>query len=181
MSESAGHMDCSRSTEVPKNDDYFRPKMEDIHIGYECEILPINESYGWSKATLQFRKGYEDKSNPHSLYNLHPFWFTMQAREGDYAPITIMVENLEHIRTPYLTFDKIMSEGWFLMGADNTDYRYCWFVKGRYRLKYLPMMPYNISGFLQIVCEGNDNFEFNTVFKGKCNSINDFRTILKLL
>lgn len=181
MSESAGYMQVSGSTEIPKNNDYFHPKIEDIHVGYECEVLPINESYGWLKGKLQFRKGYEDKGNPHSLYNLHPFWYITQKREGDYGPITILVQTMEQIRTPYLTFDKIMEEGWFLMGADNTDYRHYWFVKGRYRLRYLPMMPYNISCYLQIVCEGNDNFEFNTVFKGKCNCINDFRTILKLL
>jgi len=71
---------------------------EELQVGIECEILPINESLGWQKGILRYNEGYTSPFGPKSIYNLDPFWFIMVKFPDHYAPITIMLKDLNHIK-----------------------------------------------------------------------------------
>jgi hypothetical protein len=159
MSESAGHMDVSGSTETPKETKYFIPKVADLYVGYELE------SHTWCSDMIGDPARNYDRWETTRLS-----WPHMQ---------TLITYGIKGVRVPYLTFEKIISQGWAPLEEDTTDERAYWFTNGRIRIMYLPMMPYNLHGYLKI--QRGTQFKWHTLFDGHCDSINDFRTILKLL
>ena len=69
---------------------YFTPDIEDICIGYECEI---NNTHGkWESITITF-------TNSNSFY------------KTDIAEVCLLVED-KYVRVPYLTKEQIEAEGW---------------------------------------------------------------------
>jgi hypothetical protein len=149
---------CKKQREEAEK--YFTPTIEDLHVGYECEVLPINESLGWEAGKLSYETGHEGPG----VYNLYPFWYT--TRKGKYGRIKTMIHDFKQIRVPYLTQEQIEKEGWTFQ----TD---TWVVssfrKGKYILYFEPK-----SKKLRVYDNGY-------VFDGYCPSINEFRTIMKFL
>lgn len=88
------------------NKNFYTPVIEDIKVGYECEVKPINESMNWFSGVLKFEKGYRGEG----LFNLNPFWFAH--KDGKYGPVKIQIFDIDHIRTPYLNKEQIEKEGW---------------------------------------------------------------------
>lgn len=149
--------------EKMNNELYYTPDIEDIRVGYECEIyMPqdINwENYNWQKYILETKH-----------FN----------NEQPYFPLT------SKIRTPYLTKEQIEAEGWEFKETNKIRY---WYQKqspekggnwhGYYiyeaKLIHDPEMNY-----LKILYSFNA-VEDECVFEGECKSINEFRTIMKLL
>lgn len=159
MSESAGHMDVSGSTETPRETKYFKPKLEDLYVGYEFE------SHTWCSDMI---------GDPALNYDR---WETVSLTATHLR--TILEYGVKHVRVPYLTFERLISEGWEPLEEDASDERAHWFTNGRVRIRYLPMFPYNLNGYLKI--QRGTQFTWHTLYDGTCDSINDFRKIIKLL
>lgn len=95
---SAGSLGCNggRVYKLP----FITPiSWDQLEVGMKVELLPINKGLGWQKGILRYNKGYKDE-NPHSLYNLSPFWYIMAKFPGDYGPVTLMLQDLSNIKIP---------------------------------------------------------------------------------
>lgn len=125
---------------------YYIPEIEDIHIGYECEVHIHSYGQGW-------------RWEPH----IYP--------AGGTLPLEIKA-----VRTPYLTKEQIESEGWedktlklnigsWIFEKDN------WRATYMFTTKLMWMMGLSEDKLIKV----------DSVFKGKCPSINEFRKICKLL
>ena len=76
------------------------------------------------------------------------------------------------LRTPYLTLEQIEAEGWV-----PTKYKYAIpsFDKDEYQLWYYP------ENKRIAITKGTRSLMVHTLYKGSCPSINELRTITKLL
>ena len=158
-----------------KSDKYFTPDIEDIRVGYECEVL---SSYGWQPG---FWPGVlmED--------TLTGF----DAQDNGHIVATKNLIAMNSIRVPYLTKEQIEAEGWEIYEKDSTkrhETELLWgsigFTKNNYFLRWnfadmsisiILVDPSKVEGLL-----------FNTLpehFKCTCSckDINTFRYICKLL
>jgi hypothetical protein len=161
---------------------YFIPTIEDIHVGYECELLPVNEE-AWYKVRLQYRHGYEDKYDPNSLYNLNPFWYGYVPVEmyGRDFPVICRVKDLDHLRVPYLTEEQIKKEGWTYKHANGLVIALT-FTKGKYSLNWFWNDKKILIHKITDSWAGHPgNVDVEKVYDGSCPSINEFRKIMKLL
>ncbi len=145
---------------------YFRPLVEDLRVGYECELWD-----SWAYTKENWRKiviGEQDDENSAS----YPYYDVFV----DYA------DNICNLRTLYLTREQIEKEGWKYT-SKSID---IWFEKeGMFDrennyIVYKLKMHYNLQDkwlSINIDDRGEDQFIFN----GKCKCINEFRIIMKLL
>lgn len=152
---------------------YSTPEISDLHVGYEGEYrLGIN--YDWQPFIIE--NLYTD-SNGAGVYEYEDY-----LKNGN-------------LRTPYLTKEQIEAEGWELYskGID------LWFKKeilvenfdwsglsNLYGYKpYKLFLNYGLHDHkIHIKCDfsgGQDFANSDTLFEGYCPSINEFRTICKLL
>lgn len=133
---------------------YYTPALQDIHIGYECET----------------------RTDP------YPDWMSSKIEDAD--DLGYVINKEWEIRTLYLTKEQIEGEGWkikatFLIadyaptGRDTYQYM---FIKGDFQLIYG-----NPDDQTSLIVRKGEWYPDNTVFKGTCPSINEFRTICKLL
>lgn len=134
---------------------YFPTPIEDIRIGYECEIL---EGFNWNKYIAPNpRKGIK---NDYWLYDK----ILAYSAERDDAKL---------IRTQYLTKEQIEDEGW----KEISEYNY-------EKVNSNITMHYGEDHYLWIMHPAKtilkEEYLANS-FKGDCKSINEFRTICKLL
>lgn len=141
---------------------YFTPSIEDIRVGYECEMYTHRflEGYGWNKQILDS---------------------TLVA-----AIVTHSNELEKGIKTPYLTKEQIEAEGW----KDKTSYLNinCWsFEKGN-RFAVLKVHDLKNPFILQIIVKDPSIEELvfgvpseHYRFIAPCKDINTFRYICKLL
>lgn len=87
-------------------DDEFEEKFvqptswDQLEVGMNVMLLPINAKKGWQKGVLRYNPGYVDPFSQFSLYNLKPFWYIMAKFPGDYGPVTLMLQDLSHIKIP---------------------------------------------------------------------------------
>lgn len=155
---------------------YFTPKLEDIHVGYVCEILPVGKPHTWEKGTLRYETGHEGAG----IMNLNPFWWTWKLIDGAY-PVKIQLHNLENIRVSYLTTEQIEAEGW---------------TKNDYPV-WRNRMGFQKDNFFLVLDLSGDTPWINMIVKDPslltivnpetfrvtlpCPSINEFKTICKLL
>lgn len=135
-----------------ENDKYFTPDIEDLCIGYECEINNIHGK--WESITITF-------TNSNSFY------------KTDLAEVCLLVED-KYVRVPYLTKEQIEAEGWNL--DDRYDDVKHFYKNETYLRLYIgyqheEIIFHNISIF-------NEN---GVLFRGECKDINTFRKIIKLL
>lgn len=79
-----------------ENNKYFTPDIENLCVGYECEI---NNAHGkWEPITITF-------SNSNSFY------------KTDLTEVCLLVEDKE-VRVPYLTKEQIEAEEWEDISTD---------------------------------------------------------------
>jgi len=141
-------------------DKYFTPSIEDIRVGYECELGSYTYDFtsGSSKAT--------------------EVWETKVLNAVDVAtkiqikPILDTVRNAETIwlRVPYLTKEQIEAEGWKARGSEGYYYKKC------NKVVYLPN-----NNNIMLITQFTERPLENEIFKGECKDINTFRYICKLL
>lgn len=136
--------------------DYFVPKIEDIRVGYECEV---------------------DGSR---LPGISDSWIKLKFKGVDKAVISY--HKAKMYRTPYLTKEQIEDEGWKFKGALCSDeqckgyvYNYQIDIEGIfYNLQQ--NQDYNLH-----VSQWSSEEGSHTLYNGYCPSINEFRYITKEL
>jgi hypothetical protein len=138
-----------------KEKKYYTPNIEDIRVGYEFEQLYDNT---WEKSTYSA---------------IHISLFTL------YHKI-----ELGQVRVPYLTKEQIESEGWEFVESYESDWdtRRDVFKKKNYKVTYdyWESDGMIMSGAFQLMIE--EVYSYTAIiYKGYCKSINEFKTICKLL
>jgi hypothetical protein len=131
---------------------YFTPDIENLCIGYECEI---NNTHGkWESITITF-------TNSNSFY------------KTDLAEVCLLVED-KYIRVPYLTKEQIEAEGW------KHDERYDdvkhFYINELHLTLYIGYLKEEIIYHHISIFHGG-----GIMFRGECKDINTFRKIIKLL
>lgn len=132
---------------------YFTPSIEDIRVGYECEV-----------------KGRTTSDSLEDLKNV-PF-YPYVVIQSDEIPHIESRMLLGMVRVPYLTKEQIEKEGWKPLPPDKA-WKHLAFEKGEHYLDLFPTYLMDIR----------DKYipEENCIFSGKCKDINTFRLICKLL
>jgi hypothetical protein len=159
---------------------YYTPKIEDIHIGYECELfLP---TFNWCKPDTWTKFKISENGYSHT----GPYGGDL----SEIGDVCNMIE-LNQVRTLYLTKEQIEAEGWILKTKSidlwfESDIEKANSLQDFYKYKcYKLFLNYGIHDHkLKIKGDftGGCNFEkSDTLFEGFCPSINEYRTICKLL
>jgi len=137
-----------------ENNKYYVPDIEDIHIGYECELkLKENSKTKWCKIIIEDGQDIEEivRSYCYGIPN--------------------------DIRAPYLLKEQIEAEGWET--EFNTSFDSVLFYAQRGNLFKL-IYNYDIK-ILDIWTNDSEDDRTVGLFRGECKSINEFRYICKLL
>lgn len=132
---------------------YYTPDIEDIRVGYECELKKFNEWVPWTIVVMDNIDGI------------------IYAASVD-APTTI--------RVPYLTKKQIEADGWKIvesagLACPGMYFIYLPYTKGNYILWHGVNNRLYIAKYYD---ELNHNY---CVYNGSCPSINEFRYITKKL
>ena len=137
---------------------YFTPDIEDLCIGYECELL-MNTDVSILNPTS-------------NAPEFKPFIFEKNK-------IELLIELYDSIRVPYLTKEKIEAEGWKHIGGKMLSGAEQIYNKGIFNLYYTTS---NLK--LQVVNDEEDwspEVQGGVKFEGFCKDINTFKKIIKLL
>ena len=147
------------------DDKYFVPDVEDIRVGYECEVQDVIESIFFDGIiTTKYSESWK------------PLIITKQ-----YFTYYLELIATGHLRTLYLTKEQIEAEEWkadtYGPSADGPS-----FIKNEFYCQMLlPNSTYELNSGLTF----SPNLVIRTrsyiVFLGECKSINEFRYICKLL
>lgn len=145
-------------------DKYYTPSIEDIRVGYECEIKSGSLWYKEIVQGISKKEGFINTINCDYYIN----------------------NDLYNIRTPYLTKEQIEAEGWIhtggkMISVDRQDFKKLVGIKGTCELHYTPLNKKMKIEQRNHVRDNSNNYTLLTIFDGYCQSINEFRTILKLL
>lgn len=143
---------------------YYTPSIEDIRVGYELEY------HNWSR---------DERGEPKLNFDR---WESTILKEGNVS--TFMKYGItKGVRVPYLTKEQIEKEEWKQVNnlrgniesylTDKKDYD-CYFKKGWCLLHYNKLNTIEVSYTAGI-------YPIQILYVGKCPSINEFRTITKLL
>jgi hypothetical protein len=144
---------------------YYKPDIENLRIGYECEI---NHSRGYSKEYIPTIIGYKDEESAytHELTNI----------------IHMIDDGYGEVRTPYLTKEQIIAEGWKLEKFQINPNRIA-FKKDNL---FIILDTTEEVPWLDIILRDPSRSrhtinpeKFHTMIN--CPSINEFRQIIKLL
>ena len=137
---------------------YYTPEIEDIRVGYECEM---ESSWGWQKGKW-----------PEILMTDTLSGFHVQ-KVG-----ALKATNTGSLRVPYLTVEQIEAEGWIKVN-DNT-----FVITSMKSDKFDSNVEYSLTfnrprltPYINI--DGAD--ADSSCYRGMCKSINELRTIMKLL
>lgn len=158
---------------------YFVPEIEDIRVGYECEI---ESSWGWQRDIWPRVLGMDTITG-----------FDVQDR-GVWK-VTEELVQMNGIRVPYLTKEQIEEEGWVKRTKwlnDEEKQRLGWmpdyelqtdFGSLRLYIRDLenPWKHISIEKYVKSKGEPWQMSSFEPVFRGQCKDINTFRYICKLL
>lgn len=150
---------------------YFTPAIEDITIGYECEIK--YPSSGWTKFIVK------------------DTWFGRDG-EGDFPEIFSCIESRIHdIRVPFLTKEQIEQFNFFLKYKSidswfqiNDDKRFNTDIQNFFGYKtYNVFLNYGFHDYrLKIKADfsgGGDWDKSEVLYDGECKCINELKRILK--
>lgn len=140
----------------PKKDvvhhEYYTPDIEDIFIGYNCQATNDNKH-----------------------------WYDWTFQESSFS--VLKLELLNNIyRTKYLDKEDIELEGWIKITSALDRYPNAW-EKENHILVFYPTKDNQIEIVMKDVTKDDylENTSNGRGFAGKCKSINELRTIQKLL
>jgi hypothetical protein len=147
---------------------YFIPDIEELCIGYECEIYAQNtdkliRKVGWHTVTVHF----SPMISKHVGLNQVP-----------------RLSKTKHIRVPYLTKEQIEAEGWehIAVYGNNRNDNYTMVFQKTSNYKYeLSFHNYDNLILIEQLRHTVDKVVRENFFKGECKDINTFRKIIKLL
>lgn len=148
---------------------YFTPSIEDIRVGYECEIYP--------------NKGYEDTWIPTIGKCEEVPGNGVKSCNLDELTYDCLIDGHIGIRVPYLTKEQIEAEGWKVTTPTPkaTIHWKLFITKGNVMGGLLN------DGRLELVLQDvllDDRTEATSngrIYLGECKDINTFRMICKLL
>lgn len=149
--------DINKKQEEITSAKYFTPSIEDLCIGYECEI---NNARGYKDDFEATVIGYK----------------ILGGYTNELSDIIAMVDDgYGEIRVPYLTKEQIIEEGWNWVGSvtfSNGEIQT--FSKGGINLHY------NTNSH-NLEIDSSQRYNLLRRFDGDCKDINTFRKICKLL
>ena len=158
---------------------YFTPTIEDLHVGYEAE-------FNW--CTSGGFVTFNDDNTPDIMIEpTTKHWETIRCG----YPQTIMDSSRTpadfysilkngRLRTPYLTTEQIEKEGWKYEPVIGLVIAHK-FTKGNYILYWFWSDKKIFIYKMKKLWPGSVNYGLEPLYKGICPSINEFRTIMKLL
>jgi len=139
---------------------YYIPEIEDLHVGYEYMMMNGDK---WEETVL---------------IESDFFGSLTQGYENMFEEI---VTKLRSIKVPYLTREQIEKEGW-LLAQDSIltdDFEIGIFGINTLKTKTIDYTPKNHKLVIKTYLYNPEAPEY--LFYGICKSINEFRTIIKLL
>lgn len=160
---------------------YYTPSIEDIRVGYECEVYARQGISGEYDTEPHYEKDF--MWYPHRFGRTTFSWID-QNNERQAIDDILAIGDIKAYRTPYLTKEQVKGEGWgHIMGRNKDEF---WATK---EIKNEDLYWYSLhfdfeSKKLGIYGEEvlpNDNHDSTTIFYGNCPSINEFRYISKIL
>lgn len=157
-------MDYSNNTEQVIDLKYYTPDIEDIRVGYEYEVY----SEGlWEDSVEDFLGWYEYKFSIGNCFR-------------DIDDIKTLMKN-RYIRTAYLTKEQIEAEGWRKESTiiGNTPLEFVDDYHKSFEDGFYSFSINHLHYSTIYIWDVNDGTR--TLYRGKCPSINEFRTIVKLL
>jgi len=139
--------------ELIEENKYYIPEIEDIFIGYECEIYEQSTTKLIKKIDWHKVKVYIGNSE-----------------YGETAAINKIPNYLKQnkVRVSYLTKEQIIAEGWKDITLPESYSEH--FMKNNCKIQWLP----NKKGIY--IAQ-----DLEIIYKGFCKSINEFRKIIKML
>lgn len=146
---------------------YYTPKIEDFHVGFECEI---QSSYGWQKDTWP------------KVLTLDSLTFQTLIDEG-----VVKATKKAGLRVAYLTTEQIEAEGWTLQPTNQTGK---YFRKGDLFMSFYKIRTDDNLQHKLLIYRIHDpeieSSEESTVptemlYNGTYKSINEFRILMKFL
>lgn len=145
---------------------YYTPDTSDLRVGYEAEISHIDSD----------------------------IWIPTKWRHNEevLSTITNLLNYNRRIRTPFLTKEQIENEGWKFNEVEIVKPNLMCYKKGTmhgdevlYQIIYILstkwILIYVGNYIIRTTLNNNEIITNNTLFSGKCLSINEFRYICKLL
>jgi hypothetical protein len=159
---------------------YYVPGIEDIKIGYECEVVSnyweeevsFEDWKPWVVSAQDIK--YADRKGVTAIGLLFP---------------PFPDRNPPRIRTPYLTKEQIEKEGWEFRKTNKVR----WWYEKPFEVCFggIPMSPAHKYWEIQLVHDPEyaaikisakiSDDTLSDIFEGKCPSINELRQIQKLL
>lgn len=150
---------------------YYTPSIEELHVGYELEVEDFNQGHEngvqWIKSIIKHGGNYER--------NTHEQIFDGTTIQGIEARNDVYIRNT--YRTKYLDREDIESCGWEIVWEDNKEQGYK-MVKPS-TIKDQAPDEWELTHYDKIVYISSEYS--NRCFDGFCPSINELRTIMKLL
>ena len=148
---------------------YYTPAIEDLRVGYECECLWVRpEPKTWDKIEVT-------ETDTEEYLKLSVQEVIRRVKTGE-------------IRTPYLTKEQIEAEGWVFKTTNRIR---SWYEKPdlfidaphspSHQILAAELIHDSEYNTIQIRVQLRSDFEYHTFYEGNCPSINEFRTITKLL
>ena len=137
--------------------EYYTPDVEDIHIGFECEI---NYPKGW--IPIKVEDLYTDSDGYGNAYEVE---HTIKNSPQD-------------IRVLCLTKEQIEAEGWKV----TQQMMYCEHIMSKDKNSLIYNSVNRELRLFKPIEDMGIELDYNKiVFDGSCKSINEFRVIIKLL
>jgi|HubBroStandDraft_2_1064218.scaffolds.fasta_scaffold404533_2 hypothetical protein len=159
---------CSGFTEVPAL--HYTPSIKDIFVGYEAE-------FNWATYGAFVNVNNDDDLTvsfvPTKLWEPIVCGYNEHMLDSKRTPEEFhVILKMGNLRTPYLTHEQIDKEGWEFVhqGAMDT------FQQFEKKDQNVWMYFYNQQKTITII-KGNSY----PIYSGSCPSINELRTIMKLL
>lgn len=138
---------------ISHDDRHYVPAIEDVKVGYECEI---NESLGYSEIYTKRVIGYKEDTGAYT---------------NEVSNIINMIDDgYGAIRVPFLTKEQIEAEGWKF--KDQVTARTCTYIKDGFTLAY------NKEDHRLRIARDSDMFQ---ILDCTCLSINEFRYLNRIL
>lgn len=153
------------------NEKYYIPEVEDLRVGFVYQYSLLGEENTWEWKCLDIEDFTKIPEYKEDCQVLSVAWL-IEKTYRNYSG------NAGRIRVPYLTKEQIEKEGWeYITTFDQGFKKDNYFLLWKENTKYLSIIPKDLS-----IAE-NEGLPMPPpiYFQGYCKSINEFRTIMKLL
>ncbi len=156
---------------------YYTPAIEDLFIGYECELMNYGEYASTWDGPLEMSPNWEKTTMD---------WGFMRLVE--HSSSLLPLDRI--IRTPYLTKEQIEAERWSYFGLysepqkEELNEGVIKFRKEGKDISYILTYDFNTHKMIVLPIEFGEyasTMSYQIVFDGLVTSINELRKIIKLL